>query len=76
MRRYVRYGASPRGGLALLATARARALSRGRLHVAGEDVERVAGPALRHRLILGYEGEASGVSRDELVAAALEASRA
>jgi MoxR-like ATPase len=76
VRRYVRHGASPRGGLALLGAARARALARGRLHVADEDVERVAAPALRHRLILGYEGEASGVSRNELVAAALEASRA
>jgi MoxR-like ATPase len=75
VRRYVRHGASPRGGLALLGAARACALSRGRLHVADEDVDRVAAPALRHRLILGYEGEASGVSRDELVAAALEASR-
>jgi MoxR-like ATPase len=76
VRRYVRHGASPRAGLALLAAARARALSRGRLHVADEDIERVAVPVLRHRLVLGYEGEALGVSRGELVAAALDASRA
>ena len=58
-----------------IAAARAHALARGRLHVADEDLERVAAPALRHRLILGYEGEAAGISRDELVAAAVEASR-
>jgi MoxR-like ATPase len=75
VRRFVRHGASPRGGLAVLAAARARALARGRLHVADEDLEAVARPALRHRLILGYEGEAAGVSTDALVEAALEASR-
>jgi MoxR-like ATPase len=43
--------------------------------VTQEDIEAVAAPALRHRLILGFEGEASGVSPDELVEAALEAAR-
>ena len=66
VRRYVRYGASPRGGQALLATARARALLGGRLHVTREDLEAVSAPALRHRLILNYEGEAAGVATDEL----------
>jgi len=74
VRRFVRHGASPRGGQAMLLTAKARALLHGRLHVAGEDVEMVAAPALRHRLILNYEGEAAGVAADELVAAALAAS--
>jgi MoxR-like ATPase len=71
VRRFVRYGASPRGGQAVLASARARALARGRLHVALEDVEAVCAPSLRHRLILSYEGEASGVLPDELVLQAL-----
>ena len=70
VRRYVRYGASPRGGLALLATARARALLAGRLHVTREDLEAVCTPALRHRLILNYEGEAAGVAVDELLSEA------
>ena len=75
IRRHVRHGASPRAGLALLAVARARALSRGRLHVAEEDLEALARPAFRHRVVLSYEGEAAGVSTDALVAAALDASR-
>jgi len=72
---FVRYGSSPRGGQAILLAAKARALIRGRLFVHEEDFEALAAPALRHRLILGYEGEASGVRPDELVADALEAAR-
>jgi MoxR-like ATPase len=75
VRRYVRYGASPRGGQAMLLAAKARALVSGRLHVSGEDLEIVAAPALRHRLILGYEGEASGVDPDSIVAEAFQAAR-
>jgi MoxR-like ATPase len=75
VRALVRYGASPRGGQAILLGSKARAFLRGRLHVTQEDIEAVAAPALRHRLILGFEGEASGVSPDELVEAALEAAR-
>jgi MoxR-like ATPase len=75
VRRFVRYGASPRGGQAVLAAARARALVEGRAHVAREDVEAVAPAALRHRLLLGYEGEAAGIHADALVAAALAAAR-
>jgi len=71
VRRYVRYGASPRGGQAVLLAAKARALIHGRLHVSDEDIEAVSAPALRHRLILGYEGEAAGVTTDELVRMAL-----
>lgn len=70
--RGVRHGSSPRGGLALLATARARALTQGRLHVTPGDLEAVALPALRHRLVLSYEAQASGVDRDDLVRAAWE----
>ncbi len=68
----VRHGSSPRGGLAILATAKARALTRGRLHVSREDVDAVAIPSLRHRLILSYEGQSADVERDTLVNAALE----
>jgi MoxR-like ATPase len=75
VKRYVRYGASPRGGQALLLAGRARALTKGRLCVAVEDLEAVAAPALRHRLILGFEGEAAGAQPDDLVADALEAAR-
>ena len=67
MQRYVRYGSSPRGGQAMLLSAKARALVHGRLHVAREDLAAVAKPALRHRLILNYEGEAAQIRADALV---------
>ena len=47
----------------------------GRVHLTDDDLDAVAAPALRHRILLGYEGEASGVHPDELVAAVVEASR-
>jgi MoxR-like ATPase len=73
IRSCVRYGASPRGGQAVLWLAKARALLSGRLYAAPEDVEVAAAPALRHRLILSYEGEARGAHPDTLVADALAA---
>jgi len=73
VRSLVRYGSGPRGGQAILLSSKARALTRGRLHVTREDVHAVARPALRHRILLGYEGEASGVSPDQLVEDALGA---
>jgi len=72
---HVRYGASPRGGQAVLWSAKARALCAGRLHVSPDDVAAVCRPALRHRLILSYEGQAAGVDLDLLVSAALDAVR-
>lgn len=75
VRENVRYGASPRGASSILLLAKARALVCGRLHVAEEDVEAVAVPALRHRLILSYEGEANRASPDDLAALAMERGR-
>jgi MoxR-like ATPase len=75
VRRFVRYGASPRGAQSLIACAKVRALRRGRPHVADEDVLAVAPAALRHRVILNFEGEAEGVSTDRIVAAATAAAR-
>ncbi len=72
VRRYLRYGASPRAGQAILLLAKAHALLRGRPWVSEEDVRHVSKPALRHRLIFNYEGEASGVHPDELLEPALE----
>ena len=72
VRRYVRYGASPRGAQALLVGAKATALLAGRFNAALEDVRAVAAAALRHRLILNYEAEADGITADALIAAALE----
>lgn len=68
VRRYVRYGVSPRGAQALVLAAKARALMEGRFNVALEDLRAVALPALRHRLQLNFEGEAGGVSVDGLIA--------
>jgi len=60
----------------MLAAARARALLDGRYHVSREDVDSVALPALRHRLILSFEGEAEGVKPDLLVKDAIQAAKA
>jgi MoxR-like ATPase len=73
VRRFVRYGTSPRGAQALALAARVHALLDGRANVAFEDIRRFAAPALRHRLILNFEGEAEGVTVDEVVAAAVRA---
>ena len=69
VKRFVRYGASPRGGQALLLAAKVLALCDGRANVAFEDVARVLKPALRHRLILSFEGQAEGVSPDSIIEA-------
>ncbi len=71
VRRYLRFGSSPRGGQAILMLAKARALLKGRVWVSDEDVQAVAAPALRHRFVLGYEGEASGIHPDDIVRDAL-----
>jgi MoxR-like ATPase len=70
-RRFVRYGASPRGMQALVLAGKVRALSEGRFNVAIEDIRALAMPALRHRLILNFEGEAEGADPDDVLAAAL-----
>jgi len=67
VQKFIRHGASPRAAQAILAAARARALLAGRFHVAREDVNTVATAALRHRLILGFEGEAEGIKPDTLI---------
>lgn len=66
-RDYVRYGSSPRGAQALIAAARIRAMLAGRMNVSYSDVRDVALPVLRHRIILNFDAEASGVSADEIV---------
>jgi MoxR-like ATPase len=70
--RYVRFGASPRGAQSLVLAAKAAALLDGRPNVAAADIRAMAAPALRHRLVLGYEATADGVSADDVVAAVLE----
>ena len=67
IRRYVRYGASPRGAQALIIGAKVNALLEGRFNVAFEDIQAVAPAALRHRLLFNFEGLAEGISPDALV---------
>ncbi|HEX7005062.1 MAG TPA: AAA family ATPase [Trueperaceae bacterium] len=70
--RFLRHGVSPRGAQSLLKAARALALINGRMHVGFDDLKRVLGPALRHRLILNFEGQAQGISVEELVESTFE----
>ena len=65
--RYVRYGASPRAAQTILLGARIKALLAGRFHVAKEDINDMAIPAIRHRLILSFEGQAEGVTQDMII---------
>jgi MoxR-like ATPase len=67
VRQYVRYGAGPRGSQALTVAAKARALLRGDAVADVDDVLSVAGPALRHRLVLSYRAEADSVAAIDLV---------
>ncbi|MEM8886083.1 MAG: MoxR family ATPase, partial [Planctomycetota bacterium] len=66
-KRFVRYGAGVRGAQTLVLAAKAWALLDGRTHVSFADLERAALPALRHRLVLNFEGEAEGVATDDVV---------
>jgi MoxR-like ATPase len=67
VRKYVRYGASPRGAQAMILGGKVLALVAGRHNVAFDDVRKMTPPALRHRLILNFEGEAAGVKTDDVV---------
>jgi MoxR-like ATPase len=67
VKKYIRHGASPRAAQTILAAARVRAIVAGRVHVAAEDIRSVAVQAMRHRLILSFEGEAEGETTDELI---------
>jgi MoxR-like ATPase len=73
VRSFVRYGGSPRGAQALVLAGKIHALIEGRFNVAIEDVRAVAMPALRHRVIRNFEGEAEGISSDAIVRAVLDA---
>jgi len=68
----VRYGASPRGAQAIILGAKVRALTEGRANVAFKDVQAVTMPAIRHRLILSFEGQAEGVSPDQIIRTVIE----
>ena len=75
VRRFVKYGASPRGAQALIMGAKVNALLDGRFNVSFDDIDAVAPAALRHRLMLNFEGLAEGISPDDIVADLLETTK-
>jgi MoxR-like ATPase len=70
--KYLRYGASPRGSQALVLGGKIRALLAGRLEVNRDDIRAMVLPALRHRVILNFEGEAERIDPDEILKAIIE----
>ena len=71
-KKFVRYGASPRGAQSLILAAKIYALLDGRYHVAKADIVKAAPAALRHRIILNFEGEAEGATSDDVIAEILK----
>jgi MoxR-like ATPase len=72
-RRFVRYGSSPRGAQAVLLAAKIRALFDGRFAASVDDLRAAMHPALRHRILLNFEGEAEGIKTDQVIDAILKA---
>ena len=68
VKKYVLFGASPRGVQSLVLAGKVSALLDGRYNVSRDDIRAVAGPALRHRVVLNIKGEAEGIDEDELIA--------
>ena len=74
-KQFLRYGASPRGLQAVILAAKIRALLEGRYAVSIDDIRHVATPALRHRLIMNFEGEAEGIEADNIIGEILKATK-
>jgi MoxR-like ATPase len=72
VRQYVRYGGSPRGAQALVTSGKILALMDGRFNVSLDDIRAAALPALRHRVILNFEGEAEGITTEAIVRTILD----
>ena len=66
-KKYIRYGSSPRGPQSLVLAGKVFALLDGRVNVGFDDIRRAAKPALRHRMILSFEGEAEGITTDDII---------
>ena len=67
VKRYVRWGASPRAAQSLIRAARVRALSEGRAHVSFEDIVHFSREVLQHRVLLNYDGQAENISTQDLI---------
>jgi len=72
VRRFVNFGSSPRGAQAVLLAAKIQSLMDGRFAPSIDDVKHHALPALRHRVLLNFEGEAEGVKTDQLLSRIIE----
>jgi MoxR-like ATPase len=73
IKEWVRWGAGPRAGQALILTAKARALLKGRYAVLMEDIHAMAFPVLRHRILTNFKAEAEGISSDKVTAELIKA---
>jgi MoxR-like ATPase len=73
VKKYVRWGAGPRAGQALILGAKAHALLAGRFAVAPTDILRVARPVLRHRVLPNFAAEAKGISAEQIIDGLIEA---
>ena len=72
VRRFIRYGAGPRGAQALILAGKARALTLGRFNVSLDDVRTLVQPALRHRVALNFDGLSEGIRVDDLLTEVIE----
>jgi MoxR-like ATPase len=72
VKEWVRWGAGPRAGQALILTAKARALLKGRYAVLMEDIHAMAAPVLRHRVLMNFKAEAEGITSDKATAELLK----
>ena len=70
--RFIRFGSSPRGVQALVLAGKVRAMLDERYHVSFDDIETAVLPALRHRILLNFEGQAEGITADEVLAEILQ----
>ena len=68
----IEFGASPRASIGLILAAKARALMRGKNNVSSEDIEELAYPVMRHRIILNFEAERKGMTTDDAIAEAIK----
>jgi len=73
IKEWVRWGAGPRAGQALILTAKARALLKGRYSVVMEDLHAMAAPVLRHRILLNFKAEAENITSDMVTAELIKA---
>jgi len=72
VKEWVRWGAGPRAGQAMILTAKARALLKGRFAVTQEDIQHIAYPVLRHRILMNFKAESDGITADEVTKNILE----